>query len=155
MYIKYILKSCFPYSVLLWKFISNFKKFKAQYNCYKGVATLKLGCNVNRERPLWLFYSDRIDSDSLNRPVIAISWVGLSSLHNIITSHDFTEDNMTIVQPRCLGNSDEKLGAIGVGSSIGHREESSADVLQLKVFIVKPFPINGTASSAWTNMKDE
>jgi len=37
---------------------------------------------------------------------------------------DLTENDVLSIQPRCLGSAEEKLAAIGVGSSIGHRQDA-------------------------------
>lgn len=50
--------------------------------------------------------------------------------------------------PLSLGSADEELGAICVGASIGHRQDSRARVLQDEVLIWELLPIDGFASSA-------
>ena len=38
-----------------------------------------------------------------------------------LTLYDFAKNNMFAIQPRSGHSSDEKLGALGIRSSIGHR----------------------------------
>jgi len=55
---------------------------------------------------------------------------------------------MFAIQPRSLGRTDEKLGSVGVGSSIGHAEDSRSGVLQLEVLVLELVAVNGLAPSS-------
>src|SRR6266404_4170037 len=47
----------------------------------------------------------------------------LNSLHDFVTRHDLAEHNVLVIEPRGDNGCDEELRAIGIGSSIGHREQ--------------------------------
>ena len=55
---------------------------------------------------------------------------------------------MFAIQPRSLGSAKEKLGSVGVGSSIGHAQDSRSGVLQLEVFVFELVAVDGLASSS-------
>lgn len=55
---------------------------------------------------------------------------------------------MPSIKPRGLDGGDKELGAIGVGASIGHRENTGASVLQDEVFVGEFLAIDGLATSA-------
>lgn len=50
---------------------------------------------------------------------------------------------MFSIEPTSLGTSDEELTAIGIGSSICHREYTRFGMSKLKVFILESGSING------------
>jgi len=53
----------------------------------------------------------------LGRPQI------LHAIHNLVTLDNFAEDNVFAVEVWCGRGRDEELRAIGVGPTIGHRQE--------------------------------
>lgn len=55
---------------------------------------------------------------------------------------------MFSVQPGARNESDEELGAIGVGASVGHGKKSWNIMLKKEVFIGKSPSVDGFASSA-------
>jgi hypothetical protein len=57
----------------------------------------------------------------------------LDGLDDVKTVNNLTKDNVFAVEPCGLGSADEKLGAVGVGSSIGHGQSTSSVVLYRKV----------------------
>lgn len=50
--------------------------------------------------------------------------------------------------PWSLCRANEKLGSIGVGPSVGHRQYVSSSVLQNEIFICKLLPIDGFSASS-------
>jgi len=59
----------------------------------------------------------------------------LNLLHHIQTLNHLTEHNVLAIQPCGLHGAQEELGAICVGSSVGHGEDSRSSVLELEVLI--------------------
>lgn len=59
-----------------------------------------------------------------------------------------TTYHVLAVEPRGLYGSDKKLRTVGVGTSVGHRENTGTSVLQGKVFILKLVTVDGFATSA-------
>lgn len=55
---------------------------------------------------------------------------------------------MPAIQPFCFRGADEKLGSVGVGSSIGHRQDTRSSVLQLEVLIRELPAVNGLPSGS-------
>lgn len=68
-------------------------------------------------------------------------------LKNDITSDRATDDVLS-VEPRGLDGADEELRAVGVGTSIGHRHNAGASVLQGKVLILELVAVDGLATSS-------
>merc|ERR1719168_473818 len=60
---------------------------------------------------------------------------------------------MFSIQPLGLGSAEEELGAVRVGTSVGHGEDSWPSVLQLKVLVLKLCAVNGLSSSSITSSK--
>jgi hypothetical protein len=77
----------------------------------------------------------------------------LDFLDDIKTLFDFSEDDVLSIEPRARNGGDEELGSVGVGSSIGHREQSRLGVLVDKVLIGKLFSVNGLSSSSISSGK--
>ena len=55
---------------------------------------------------------------------------------------------MASIEPAGLNSGDEKLRSVGVGTSVGHAQKTSANVVELKVLIGKLFAVNGLSSSS-------
>jgi len=73
---------------------------------------------------------------------------GLDGLDDVHTSGDVSEDAMLAIQPVGLDGAQEKLGAVGVGASVGHGEGTGASVLQVEVFIRELLTIDGLTAGA-------
>jgi len=58
---------------------------------------------------------------------------------------DVSEDDVLSVQPRGFGGAQEKLGAVRVGSGVGHRQNTWASVLQLEVLVLELVAVDGLA----------
>lgn len=56
------------------------------------------------------------------------------------------EYDVAIIQPRGLHGGNEELGTVGVGTSVGHREDSRAGVPQDEVFILELVAVDGLAA---------
>lgn len=55
---------------------------------------------------------------------------------------------MPVVQPGSLNSSNKELGSIGVGSCVGHGQNTRSSVLEGKVFILEFGTVDGPSSSA-------
>ena len=53
-----------------------------------------------------------------------------------------------LVLPCSLDGANEELGSVGVGTSVGHGEQSWAGVLQLEVLVSELLAVDGLATSA-------
>lgn len=69
----------------------------------------------------------------------------LDHVHSLLHA---AKDNMLAIQPFCFTGADEELGSVGVGSSVGHRQDSRSGVLQLEVLIRKLQSIDRFAPSS-------
>lgn len=74
--------------------------------------------------------------------------VRLDFLHHIHTVGDDAEYDVLAVQPGRLHCRQEELAAVGVGTSVGHRQDSRASVLQREVLVFEFVTINRFATSA-------
>ena len=61
---------------------------------------------------------------------------------------DLTEDDVSAVKMRSRGEGHEELGAVGVGASVGHGEDSWALMLHLEVLISELGAVDGLATGA-------
>ena len=55
---------------------------------------------------------------------------------------------MLAVEPGGLGRADEELGAVGVGSGVGHGEDAGAGVLEAEVLVLELVAVDGLAAGA-------
>src|SRR5699024_7757584 len=87
------------------------------------------------------------DSDAL-ASLARLRAVALDLLDDFHAIDDGSEDDVLAIQPGSLHGGDEELGSVGVGSSIGHRHDTGAGVLEVKVFVLKLVAIDGLATGA-------
>ena len=88
-------------------------------------------------------------SDDDLRFGLSVSWAkAFNFRHKWHSVDNFSEDDMLAVQPAAFDSGDEELWAIGVGSSVGHGEESYLVVLQLEVLISEFGSVDRFSSSA-------
>lgn len=77
--------------------------------------------------------------------------MGAQSLNLLYKFHAFNhiaENDMPSIKPRGLDSGDKELGAVGIGASVGHREDTGASVLQDEVFVGEFLAVDGLATSA-------
>lgn len=55
---------------------------------------------------------------------------------------------MLAVEPRGLDGADEELRTVGVGTSVSHRQNTGAGVLQGEVLVLELVAVDGLATSA-------
>lgn len=68
-------------------------------------------------------------------------------VHDVLAFDHFPKDAVTIVQVRLGFVSDEELGAVGIGSRVGHRQDTGSVVLELWMKFIFEL-ISGTTTSA-------
>ena len=61
---------------------------------------------------------------------------------------DLSEYDVLAIEPLGLGEAHEELRAVGVGASVGHREDTHAVVLLLEVFVCELGAVDGFSASA-------
>jgi hypothetical protein len=71
----------------------------------------------------------------------------LDNLHGLVIS-DLAKDDVAAIEPGGDDGGDEELRAVGVGTSVGHGEETGASVLQGEVLIGELLAVDGLATSA-------
>ena len=71
----------------------------------------------------------------------------LKSVDNIDTLENLTEDGMTAIEPGGLLEGDEELGAVCVGTSVGHGKKVGAGVLKIEVLVLESLSINRFSTS--------
>lgn len=76
------------------------------------------------------------------------SAVAFDLLDDIHSLGDFSEDDVLSVEPAGDDGGDEELGSVGVGSSIGHGEESRPGVLELEVLVSELLSVDGLSSGS-------
>jgi hypothetical protein len=63
---------------------------------------------------------------------------------------DFAENDVAAIEPRGDDGGDEELGAVGVGASVSHGEQTRLGVLQLEVLVGELLAVDGLATGAVT-----
>lgn len=69
--------------------------------------------------------------------------VRLNLLDNIESVSDLTEHNVLAVEPGAGDGGDEELGAVGIGTSVGHGQKTGSVMSLDKVFIGKLVAVDG------------
>ena len=67
---------------------------------------------------------------------------------NFHTFNNLAKDNVLAIQPRGLGGADEELRAVGVGTSVGHGQDTRSFVLQRKVLVSELFSVDAASTGA-------
>jgi hypothetical protein len=70
----------------------------------------------------------------------------LHDLHGLLIGN-LTEDDVLAIEPRGDNGGDEELGAVGVGTSVGHGEETGLVVLVDEVLIGELLTVDGATTS--------
>ena len=69
------------------------------------------------------------------------------SYPSVVTRDDLPKNHMLPIQMRCRFHGDEELASVGMGSRIGHGQQTLLGVSHLEVFIPELGTIDGFASS--------
>jgi len=74
----------------------------------------------------------------------------LKSLDNVerLLVGNLAEDDVAAVEPGGDNSGDEELGAVGVGTGVGHRQQTGLVVRELEVLIAKLLSVDGLATGA-------
>merc|ERR1712166_864921 len=72
----------------------------------------------------------------------------LDGLNDIHALNNRSEHAVLAIEPVGLDSAQEELGAVGVGTSVGHGEVAGAGVFQCEVFVVEFVAANGHTASA-------
>jgi len=89
-----------------------------------------------------------VRNDNLLAGLSRLGAEALDLLHHVHSLNHLAEHHVLPVQPLGLGGADEELGAVGVGSSIGHGEDSRSSVLQTEVLVLELVAVDGLAPGA-------
>jgi len=89
-----------------------------------------------------------VDDSDLLGAFAGLGSIGFNLFNDIHALHDLSENDVLAVQPGGLGRANEKLGSVGVGSSIGHAQDSRSGVLQLEVLVFELVAVDGLAPSS-------
>jgi len=71
----------------------------------------------------------------------------LDNLHAVLVGN-LAKDNVLAIQPGSDDGGDEELGAVGVGTCVGHGQETRSGVLHLEVLVCEFLAVDGLATSA-------
>lgn len=77
--------------------------------------------------------------------------LAFDNLDNVVTGDNFTEDNVLTVQPGTWDSGDEKLGTVGVWTSVGHGQQTWLFVSLGEVFVSKLFTVDGLTTGTVTS----
>lgn len=72
----------------------------------------------------------------------------LDRLDDLQTLDNLAEDDVTLVQPGGLHGADEELGAVRVGTGVGHAQDSGSRVLQREVLVLELVAVDRLAAGA-------
>eukprot|EP00614_Pseudopedinella_elastica_P019793 CAMPEP_0172646482 /NCGR_PEP_ID=MMETSP1068-20121228/240263_1 /TAXON_ID=35684 /ORGANISM="Pseudopedinella elastica, Strain CCMP716" /LENGTH=259 /DNA_ID=CAMNT_0013460745 /DNA_START=72 /DNA_END=851 /DNA_ORIENTATION=- len=90
----------------------------------------------------------RVGDDDLGLGGAAAGAHGLDGADHVQALKHLPEHHVLAVQPRRLHRADEKLGAVRVLSSVRHRQNARARVLELEIFVLELVAVNGLATAA-------
>ena len=82
-------------------------------------------------------------NSDLGRGFAAFRAVALNCLHNVHALGDRAEHDVLAVKPVGLHGAQEELGAVGVGASVGHGQDTGASVLEREVLIFELGAVDG------------
>ena len=73
---------------------------------------------------IWFLALSTVSDHNLLGGLAGLGTKALDLLDDIHPLHHLAEHHVLAIQPLGLGGADEELGAVGVGTSIGHGEDS-------------------------------
>ena len=73
---------------------------------------------------------------------------GFDLVNNVHTINDLSKDSVLSVQPWGIGGADEELRSVGVGSGVGHGQDSGTGVSELEVLVGELVSVDGLSSSS-------
>lgn len=88
------------------------------------------------------------DHHIVNRAVTSVGFGLLDLANDVHSLQDLAEHNVASVQPAGLLNGDEELRSVGVLAGVGHRQPSSAVVLQLEVLVGEALTVDRAATGS-------
>ena len=112
---------------------------------YGSVPTLNFNSMFKKADCLELSAVGNLDGSASGTTLRSNSFDRLDDIHSF---DNRSEDTMLSIKPGCLSGTEEELGSVGVGSSVGHREDSGTSVLQLEVLILELVSVDGLSSSS-------
>ena len=69
-------------------------------------------------------------------------------LDNIHAFNNLSKHNVLAIKPGGLGSTNEKLRTIGIGSSIGHAQNSGSSMSKLEILVFKLVSIDGFSTGS-------
>jgi len=120
---------------------NHFRRFGYLFDVLKS-------SSIHLLQTYFLIHLATISNDDLCRSFSWLGSIGFDLLDNFHAFNNWTENNMLSIQPRRFGGTQEKLRTVGVGTSIGHGEDSWAGMLQLKVFIFELVSVDWFSTSS-------
>lgn len=84
-----------------------------------------------------------VGNNNLGRGAAIGCTISLNLANDIHALNNTPKDNVLAIQPGSLDSTQEELGTIGVGSSIGHGQDAWASVTKGEVLINKLCAIDG------------
>src|SRR5689334_13759289 len=107
------------------------------------MVTLAEGSGADISNPIKPILTLRRSGNRFARLTARVGAKGLNLLDEVLAGDDLTEDDVLAVEPRGDDGGDEELGAVGVGSGVGHREEEGAVVAELEVLVGELVAVDG------------
>ena len=88
------------------------------------------------------------DDNRLFGLVVSVNSVAFYHIENVKAVSDFAEDAVGTIEMGSGDEAEEELGAVGVGSSVGHGEDTSTLVLVYEVLIGESLSVDGGSTSS-------
>ena len=89
-----------------------------------------------------------VSNDNLGRGRATVASEGLDLLDDVHAVRDGSKDGVLSIEPVGLNGAKEELRPVGVGSSIGHGENSGPGVLESEVLVGELLSVDGLSSGA-------
>ncbi len=81
------------------------------------------------------------------------STLSLDLLDDVHTLGDLAEDDVVTIEPRARDGGDEELGAVGVGTSVGHGEAAGLLVAKLEGLIGELHAVDGLTTGTIASLR--
>jgi hypothetical protein len=92
-------------------------------------------------------FSAFLDGNSLGSLSTLASHL-FNRVHNVQSCCHFAKDNVLSIEPRGVSGADEELAAVGIGTRVGHAQDSLALVFEYKVLVGELLAVDGFSTSS-------
>merc|ERR1719153_1551432 len=123
--------------------LQDIRLINYNYTCTDNIHTLR-----SHSDRITVCNTSTISDSDLPAGLTTGASITLHLLHQVISRHNLSEDDMFPIQPRSEDYCDEELGTICIPSRVSHRQETNLVVLQREVFVIEFVSVDGLTTSS-------